>query len=404
MERFILKKLLDWKDSPYRKPLILKGVRQVGKTWILKEFGRRCYENTAYFNFDENEEYKQFFETTKDVDRILQNLMLASGQKIVPEKTLIIFDEVQDCPKVINSMKYFCENAPQYHVACAGSLLGIALAKPSSFPVGKVNFMQIDPMTFAEFLLANGDENLAQYLESQVQVSVYMQDSASAEELQAVEAKLKMMPGVVKVMPVSKQQALARFKERLGDQEQLLNSLGKENPFPNSFEVQVDNPERIKVITPSIGQLPKVETAKFGQEVVEHLFSLTKILRFGGIVLVIFLAMATLFIISNTIRLTVFARRKEVVIMKYVGATDWFIRWPFLLEGMTLGFFGAVIASVCINSLYAGLLERIHATLAFLPLLPTSPLLFYVTIFLLAAGTGIGALGSYISLRKFLRV
>ena len=91
----------------------------------------------AYFNFDENEEYKQFFETTKDVDRILQNLMLASGQKIVPEKTLIIFDEVQDCPKVINSMKYFCENAPQYHhadsVACAGSLLGIALAKPSSF-------------------------------------------------------------------------------------------------------------------------------------------------------------------------------------------------------------------------------------------------------------------------------
>mgnify|MGYP000000655893 CR=1 FL=1 len=129
MERFILKKLLDWKNSPYRKPLILKGVRQVGKTWILKEFGRRCYENTAYFNFDENEEYKQFFETTKDVDRILQNLMLASGQKILPEKTLIIFDEVQDCPKVINSMKYFCENAPQYHIACAGSLLGIALAK-----------------------------------------------------------------------------------------------------------------------------------------------------------------------------------------------------------------------------------------------------------------------------------
>ena len=166
MERFILKELLEWKNSPYRKPLILKGVRQVGKTWILKEFGRCYYENTAYFNFDENEEYKQFFETTKDVSRILQNLMLASGQKIVPEKTLIIFDEVQDCPKVINSMKYFCENAPQYHIACAGSLLGIALAKPSSFPVGKVNFMQINPMTFSEFLIANGDENLAVYLES----------------------------------------------------------------------------------------------------------------------------------------------------------------------------------------------------------------------------------------------
>lgn len=166
MERFILEKLLDWKNSPYRKPLILKGVRQVGKTWILKEFGRRYYDNYAYFNFDENPEYKQFFETTRDVERILQNLMLAGNQSILPEKTLIIFDEVQDCPEVINSMKYFCENAPQYHVACAGSLLGIALAKPSSFPVGKVNFMQIDPMTFSEFLIANGDENLAAYLDS----------------------------------------------------------------------------------------------------------------------------------------------------------------------------------------------------------------------------------------------
>ena len=164
MERLIMKQLYAWKSSPYRKPLILKGVRQVGKTRVLKEFGRKYYENTAYFNFDENEEYKQFFETAKDVDRILQNLMLASNQKISPEKTLIIFDEVQDCPKVINSMKYFCENAPEYHIACAGALLGITLSKPASFPVGKVNFMQIDPMTFAEFLLANGDENLAAYL------------------------------------------------------------------------------------------------------------------------------------------------------------------------------------------------------------------------------------------------
>ncbi len=160
-----MSKLLAWKNSPYRKPLILKGVRQVGKTWILKEFGKLYYKNIAYFNFDENKEYKQFFETTKNVERILQNLMLASGQKIEPENTLIIFDEVQDCPEVINSMKYFCENAPQYHVACAGSLLGITLAKPSSFPVGKVNFMQINPMTFTEFLLANGDENLAKFIE-----------------------------------------------------------------------------------------------------------------------------------------------------------------------------------------------------------------------------------------------
>lgn len=165
MERLVLQKLIKWKDSKYRKPLIVKGVRQVGKTWILKEFGRRCYDNTAYFNFDEHEEYKEFFETTKDVDRIIQNLTMVSAQKILPGKTLIIFDEVQDCPKVINAMKYFCENAPQYHVACAGSLLGIALAKPAAFPVGKVDFVQINPMTFTEFLMANQDENLVNYME-----------------------------------------------------------------------------------------------------------------------------------------------------------------------------------------------------------------------------------------------
>ena len=166
MERFILKKLLKWKDSPCRKPLILQGVRQVGKTWILKEFGSRCYENAAYFNFEEHEEFRQFFDTTKNVSRILQNLMMASGQKIAPEKTLIIFDEAQDCPNVINSLKYFCEKAPEYHIASAGSLLGTALAKPASFPVGKVSFMQLDPMTFSEFLIANGDANLADFLKS----------------------------------------------------------------------------------------------------------------------------------------------------------------------------------------------------------------------------------------------
>lgn len=246
--------------------------------------------------------------------------------------------------------------------------------------------------------------NLAQYLESQVQVSVYMEDTATGEELAEVREKLWKLKGVVNVNEVTKEQARQRFRERLGDQDKLLDNLGQENPFPYSFELQVDKPERIKELTPVISSLPKVETAKFGQEVVEHLFSLTRIMRFGGVVLIVFLAMATLFIISNTIRLTVFARRKEVIIMKYVGATDWFIRWPFLLEGMTLGFMGAVLASMLINSIYVAMLERIHATLAFLPLLPASPLLKYVTLFLLVAGTGIGALGSYISLRKFLRV
>ena len=246
--------------------------------------------------------------------------------------------------------------------------------------------------------------NLAKHLESQVQVSVYMQDDANKDELADMKSKLEKMEGVVKVTAVTKAEALQRFKERLGDQQKILDSLGGDNPFPNSFDVQVKSPDAIKGITDKISTLPKVETARFGQEVVEHLFHLTKVMRFGGVALVIFLAAGTLFIISNTIRLTVFARRKEVVIMKYVGATDWFIRWPFLLEGMTLGFLGAVIANFFLNISYSALLSTVHKTLVFLPLVPVKPLMTYVTIFMLIIGTAIGALGSYISLRKFLRV
>ena len=169
MERLLMRKLLNWKNSKYRKPLILKGVRQVGKTWLLKEFAKRHYENIAYFNFDEHPEYKQFFESTKDVDRILQNLMMASGERInlnKPENTLIVFDEIQECPNALNTLKYFYENKAHYHVACAGSLLGITLSKPVSFPVGKVDFLEITPMTFTEFLLANGDANFVDYMEN----------------------------------------------------------------------------------------------------------------------------------------------------------------------------------------------------------------------------------------------
>lgn len=269
-----------------------------------------------------------------------------------------------------------------------------------------ISTVAVSLLVLGMFLLISlNTNNLAQHLESQVQISVYMQDSANAQDLKNTETKLKSIPGVVKVTPVTKVQAMERFKKRLGDQQkQLLASLGKDNPFPNSFDVQVASPDKIKTVSEPISKLPKVETAKFGQEIVEHLFNLTRIMRFGGALLVVFLAMATLFIISNTIRLTVFARRKEVIIMRYVGATDWFIRWPFILEGMTLGFAGAVVASFIIDVSYGALLSKIHATLAFLPMLPSSPLLYYVTGFLLVAGTGIGALGSFISLRKFLKV
>jgi len=163
MERFILEKLKKWKASKRRKPLIIRGARQVGKTWVLEEFGRSFPDGFLRINFDKQPEYHQFFETTKDVKRIIKNLQMASGHKITTD-SLLIFDEIQACPKALNALKYFCEDAPEYYVACAGSLLGLTLS--DGFPVGKVDFLDMGPMTFEEFLLANGDKNLLEYMRS----------------------------------------------------------------------------------------------------------------------------------------------------------------------------------------------------------------------------------------------
>lgn len=161
MRRLITHDLRRWKESKRRKPLILKGARQVGKTWILEKFGEEFEDGFLRINFDKQVEYRQFFESTKDVHRILKNIAMASGHKIT-DKTLIIFDEIQACPEALNSLKYFCEDAPEYYVACAGSLLGLRPAK--GFPVGKVDFLEMGPMTFTEFLLASGDDNFVEYL------------------------------------------------------------------------------------------------------------------------------------------------------------------------------------------------------------------------------------------------
>ena len=163
MKRFIMEKLIQWKNSKDRKPLILKGARQVGKTYILKEFGESNYENIAYFNFDHDDGLAELFVHTKDPKRIIEQLSLANGKKINPSTTLIIFDEIQECPNALNSLKYFCEEAREYHVACAGSLLGIRLSK-TSFPVGKVDFLNLYPMTFSEFLIADHLENLVEVM------------------------------------------------------------------------------------------------------------------------------------------------------------------------------------------------------------------------------------------------
>lgn len=170
MQRDIIAKLNAWKASEYRKPLILKGARQVGKTWALKEFGRTSYRNFVYLTLEEpspgvQSEYAQFFEGTRDPRRIISNLSLALGQPIEPGETLLIIDEIQDCPSAVGALKYFCDEAPEYHVACAGSLLGVRLSRETSaFPVGKVEFMEMRPMSFSEFLKAEGAANYDEYL------------------------------------------------------------------------------------------------------------------------------------------------------------------------------------------------------------------------------------------------
>ncbi len=165
LKRFILEQLIKWKESKYRKPLILKGARQIGKTYILQQFGEENYEGVAYFNFDHDEDLYNLFHNTKDPKRILEQLSFIYGKAIIPGKTLIIFDEIQECPNALNSLKYFQEEANEYHIVAAGSLLGIRLSH-TSFPVGKVEFLNMYPMTFREFLIADNCNNLVEYMKS----------------------------------------------------------------------------------------------------------------------------------------------------------------------------------------------------------------------------------------------
>lgn len=154
MYRNKIEQLYSWKDKKNRKPLIIRGARQVGKTWLMKEFGATAYEHSVYISFDNNRRMQELFSSDLDVDRILIGLELYAGHKINPDNTLLIFDEVQEVPQALTSLKYFYENAPQYHIVCAGSLLGVALHEGTSFPVGKVEFMDLYPLSYTEFLNA----------------------------------------------------------------------------------------------------------------------------------------------------------------------------------------------------------------------------------------------------------
>ena len=245
---------------------------------------------------------------------------------------------------------------------------------------------------------------LAENLESQVQINVYIKEDVNREDIKDLEGIIKDMQGVENVTYVDRETAMETFKKRLGDQTSILEALEDTNPLPESLVVELKEPAMVQTAAETLQKYDIVEEAKYGQDVIEHLFDITRLLRIFGFGLMLLLAGATLFIISNTIRLTVFARRKEIAIMKYVGATDWFIRWPFLLEGMVMGLCGGIIADIFLQLGYAEVESKIYNTLAFFPLIPADPLMTYISIGVIITGMFIGAMGSTISLKRFLEV
>lgn len=246
--------------------------------------------------------------------------------------------------------------------------------------------------------------HMATYLESQVEMTVYLKDGIKTDDVMAVGKQLKQLNGLKGISFTNKDQALANFRESMGDQAALLDSMNG-NPLPASYKISFQSPDQLQDAVNLVKKYPQVDDVQYGQEIVEQLYRVAQFIRISGIILILFLAAAELFIISNTIRLTVFARRREIQIMKYVGATNGFVRWPFLFEGMVIGFIGSGISSILLWLCYRMIQEEIHnAGLVFIPLLTMYPFIVHVAIFLLAAGIIIGALGSAISLRKYMKV
>lgn len=253
-------------------------------------------------------------------------------------------------------------------------------------------------------ILVMNINKMAASLESQVQISVYINDNLPEQGRKEIERMTRDLKSVSKIEFVPREEALKKLKERLGENKKILDALGESNPLPNAFLVTVNNPDDVKRTAAAISDLYGVDEVKYGQDVAANLFELTHLLRFFGLILMGLLLFATIFIISNTIRLTVFARRKEIAIMKYVGATDWFIRWPFILEGIGLGIIGGGVSALALRSFYSAMTAKIYESLAFFPMVEQYPFMQYVTIALIASGILIGILGSTISLKRFMEV
>jgi cell division transport system permease protein len=246
--------------------------------------------------------------------------------------------------------------------------------------------------------------SLTNQVESQLELKAFLKDNISEQQVTQIGNDIKKMPGVTSVVFESKEEALRKFKQQLGDKSYLAEGLEKDNPLPQSYIVKVKDAGLMKDISNEIKQINGVDKVSYGQDVVDKLLGIIKIIRIVGLSIIFILFIISIVIISNTIKLGVFARRREINIMKYIGATDWFIRWPFLIEGVVLGLVGALLSVVLLVLIYGYVLNIINNKLIVFQLLPPEKIVGDILVYFSIIGAIIGALGSGLSIKRFLNV
>ena len=253
-------------------------------------------------------------------------------------------------------------------------------------------------------LLTLNASNFMNRLESDLEMMVFVEDSLDKAQLVNMEKEIKSLPGVKSVQFISKDQALTNLQSKFADKKYDLKQTVGDNPLPNSFEVKAENPKEVAKVAKQIFKLEGVYKVNYGQGLVERLFQITRWVRIISIIVIILLALGAVFLIATTIRLAIFSRRKEVYLMKLIGATDWFVRWPFFIEGILLGSLGALLAIILLALGYGSLVNNMQTAIFFIPLINNQRMLLEIYLALFATGAVLGSLGTFISLNRFLDV
>lgn len=253
-------------------------------------------------------------------------------------------------------------------------------------------------------LLTLNASNFMNRLESDLEMMVFVEDSLDKGQLVNMEKEIKSLPGVKSVQFISKDQALTNLQSKFADKKYDLKQTVGDNPLPNSFEVKAENPKEVAKVAKQIFKLEGVYKVNYGQGLVERLFQITRWVRIISIIVIILLALGAVFLIATTIRLAIFSRRKEVYLMKLIGATDWFVRWPFFIEGILLGSLGALLAIILLALGYGSLVNNMQTAIFFIPLINNQRMLLEIYLALFATGAVLGSLGTFISLNRFLDV